>query len=105
MKTIMEIKAKRSFACPGLYGYDAEATVYDSDTGKDVYVHVNSYDSMRNYTVSETSIYDFMTGDGEHPEAEFSEEYERLSDAKKSEYGKVFDVLAKVVTRMESGID
>lgn len=134
MKTITEIKAKRSFAAPGEYAYDAEAIVTD-ESGKEVYVHVNAYDMFRHYTVKEESIWNFMTcderddaddaqeelfaGDPDFDEKlmawdgkessidepKFIESYTRLVDAKKSEYGKVFDVLAKVVTRMESGID
>lgn len=100
---VYEIRGKSSFAGPGMRGYDAEARVEDQ-YGNTVYVHVNDYD-MRHYTVSKTSIYDFMTGNAEDPEAVFDEEYERLADAKKSAYGKVFETLTKVIARMEKGLE
>lgn len=134
MKTITEIKAKRSFAGPGMYGYDAEATVVD-ETGKEVYVHVNAYDSFRHYTVQKESIWDFMAGnvevdtndmekmpffgdpdfdeklkelDGDEPDGNDTkriEEYGRLSDAKGSEYYKVFEALNKSIALMEKGVE
>ena len=104
MKTINEIKAAKSFAGPGEWAIDAEATVFDTETGKELYVHVNDYDMFRHYTVSETSIYEFMTGDGDDPGAVFTEEYGKFSDAKGSEYYKVFDTLNKVITRLAKGL-
>ena len=99
MKQITEVNAKRSFAGPGVYAFDAEATIWDSDTGDEVYVHVNLYDMFRHYTVGNASL----MGD-DIVETEYSEEYERMSDAKGSEYYKVFDMLNKVLTRMEKSM-
>ena len=99
---VYEIRSKSSYAGPGMRGYDAEARVEDQ-YGNEVFVHVNEYDG-RHYTVSKTSIYDFMTGNAEDPNAIFDEEYSKLSDAKDSAYYKVFDTLNKVITRMEKGL-
>ena len=99
---VYEIRAKSSYAGPGMRGYDAEARVEDQ-YGNAVYVHVNDYE-IRHYTVSKTSIYDYMTGKAEEPHAVFDEEYMKLSDAKESKYYKVFDTLTKVITRMEKGL-
>lgn len=99
---VYEIRSKSSYAGPGMRGYDAEARVEDQ-YGNAVYVHVNEYDG-RHYTVFKTSIYDFMTGKAEDPNAVFEEEYSKLSDAKDSAYYKVFDTLNKVITRLEKGL-
>lgn len=101
---VYEIRGKSSYAGPGMRGYDAEARVEDQ-YGNAVYVHVNDYES-RHYTVSKTSIYDYMTGKSEEdPNAVYDEEYEKLSDAKGSKFYKVFDTLNKVITRMERGLN
>ena len=100
---VCEIRGKMSYAGPGMWGYDAEARVEDHKGENRVYVHVNDYE-IRHYTVSKTSIYDYMTGKAEEPHAVFDEEYMKLSDAKESKYYKVFDTLTKVITRMEKGL-
>ena len=64
MKNIETINAARSFAGPGVYGYDAEAKVVDV-TGGMVYVHVNVYDDFKHYTVSNESTFGAMTENGE----------------------------------------
>lgn len=122
MKTVVEVKAKRTMAGPGMDAFDAEAVV--SEAGKaDVYVHVNEYDMFKHYTVSVKSLMD-SEDDGqemteEEKEAfhqkimqmisdcvvdtdvtdgpEYIEEYSKLADAKKSEYGEVFSALSKVI--------
>lgn len=60
---VVEIRGKKSFAGPGVYGYDAEARVALED-GSELYVGVNEYDDFRHYTVSGKSVYDEMTGTG-----------------------------------------
>jgi len=101
---VVSVRGTRTFAGPGMYACDAEATVRTSD-GTEVYVHANAYDMFKHYTVSKTSIYDFLTGNGDDPNAVFDEEYNRLADAKVSKYYKVIDMLAKVITRLERGIE
>ena len=101
---VCEIRGKVSYAGPGMKGYDAEARVEDEEWNK-VYVHVNDYDG-RHYTVSKTSVFDYMTGkESNFPEPVFDEEYRSLAEAKKSMYGKVFETLTKVVSRMENGLE
>ena len=100
---VYEIRSKSSFAGPGMRGYDAEARVEDL-YGNDVYVHVNDYES-RHYTVSKTSVYDFMTGKtDEDPNVVFDEEYDKLSDAKESKFFRVFNTLDNVIDLMEEGL-
>ena len=86
MATVLEIKAKRTMACgTGMYGVDAEATI-ESATGKTLYAHANWSNEGIQYSVSETSIFDYMTGaTSEDPGARFIEVYENLSDAKGTE--------------------
>lgn len=60
MKNVVEIKAKRTDAAPGMYGYDAEAVV-TMESGEVVYVGVNEYDMFKHYTVSKDSLFDKMT--------------------------------------------
>ena len=48
------------------------------------------------------STYDAMIGKTEYSESEYVEQYEKLADAKKSEYGKVFDTLVKVINCMSA---
>ncbi len=92
---IIEIKARKIFACAGSWAWLAEALV-TNEKGEDVYVAVHYYDG-ENYTVCRQSIYDYLAGDGEEPACEFLEEYENSKDAKKSAYAKVFDKLRKVI--------
>lgn len=122
MKTVVEVKAKRTMAGPGMDAFDAEAVV--SEAGKDdVYVHVNEYDMFKHYTVSAKSLMDSEDDGQEMTEeekeafhqkimqmisdcvvdsdvtdgSEYIEEYSKLADAKKSEYGEVFSALSKVI--------
>lgn len=119
---VVEIKAKRTMAGPGMDAFDAEAVV--SETGKnDVYVHVNEYDMFKHYVVSEKSLMDTDENGNEMTDAEkeafdeelariirdgvvdsdvaidseYIEEYSKLTDAKKSKYGDVFSSLSKVI--------
>lgn len=127
MMDVLEIRGRKSFAGPGVYGYDAEAKVIDG--GMEVYVGINYYDDMRHYTVSKESVYDGMTGelagdDGEemfagdpnflekldryvekHPVKwpERVAEYTSAKDAMGSKYGKVYDTLWKMISRMMEG--
>ena len=105
MLNVWEVRGKKSFAGPGTWGYDAEAKVVN-EQDEEVFVHVNAYDMFRHYTVSKVSVYDFMTTDDvEAPEkVEYLEEYETVADAKGSLYWKVFELLNKVVTRMQKPV-
>ena len=104
MKTIISMRAARTFAGPGMYAVDAEAQVRQEDQSI-VYVHINAYDMFRHYTVSKTSIYDFMTNATEEdPEAEFEEEYSSLKETQASAYAKVFKALSSVISQIGKAI-
>lgn len=104
MLNAWQIRGKKSFAGPGMYGYDAEAKVVN-EADEEIFVHVNMYEMFRHYTVSKTSTYDFMTSDADAPDGiEYMEEYTKLADAKSSVYYKVFETLNKVITRMQKPI-
>ena len=104
MLNVWQIRGKKSFAGPGMWGYDAEAKVVD-ENDEEIFVHVNAYDMFHTYTVSKTSVYDFMTSDAEPPEeVKNLEEYGNLKEAKASKYYKVFEALNKVITRMQKPI-
>lgn len=131
MKKVYRIRAARTFAGPGSWAGDAEAMVV-LDDDSEVFVHVNDYAGMQHYTVSKESIFDELTGsddseptgeendewikdmvagkDFEVPEtpdepSKFIEEYSKLSEAKESEYYKVFQFLKKSVNMVLSGIE
>ena len=104
MKSVVELKATRTFAGPGMYAYDADARVRD-ENDKELYVHVNAYDMFHVYTVSETSTYAFATNETDvDPEAEYLEYYENKTDAKQSAYWRVFDKLNGMITLIMKGI-
>lgn len=94
MKQIVEIKTNH-----GMVSYDAEALVRDFDTDSMVYVHVNWYEDATHYTVSAEPLM------GAEDAVEFQEEYRSLRSAKKSGYGKVFEVLEKVLNAMAETIE
>ena len=82
---IKELKGKVTTGGPGMWAFDAEAIV--EDNGKTLYIHANWYDDFKHYTVSERSMFDFMTGaSGEDPEVQYLEEYQSLRGAAKSKY-------------------
>lgn len=77
MKEIIAIRAKKTNACAGMYGLDAEATVLDTVTGETLYVSANWYDGEEHYVVATESLYDFMTGqddEGDEDEGDESDE-------------------------------
>ena len=100
--SVYEVRAKKTVAGPGLYGYDAEARVEDS-AGERVFVHATVFSDVEEYTVAEKSAYEFMTGDGE-PVEDFLEEYGSEKEAGKSAYRKVFEMLADVIGGMKRGV-
>ena len=105
MKMIISMRGTRTFAGPGVYAIDAEAEVR-VDSGETVYIHINDYDSFRHYTVSKTSIYDFMTGASDtDPEAVFTEEYTSLKETRNSEYAAVFKALSAMVSQIGKDAD
>ena len=105
MKTIISMRGTRTFAGPGMYAIDAEAETR-TDSGETLYVHINDYDSFRHYTVSKTSICDFMTGESaEDPDAKFTEEYTSLKETKDSEYTKVFKTLSAMASQIGKDLD
>lgn len=97
---IIELRAKVTTACAGAEGYDAEATV--EEEGKTMYVHVNRFDGNETFTVSEQSVYDFLTGNAEEePEdVEYLEEYDKGAGAGASKYAGVFGCLSMMLDTM-----
>lgn len=82
---IKELRGKVTMGGPGTWAFDAEAVVEDGD--KTLYIHAHWYDNFKNYTVSERSMFDFMTGaTDEEPGVEWLEEYHSLRAASKSKY-------------------
>lgn len=118
---VVSIVGKKSFAGPGMYGYDAEAEVVVDDVT--VYAAANYYDGYTHYTVSEKSIFAEGKDDGElevpfigDPDYEekaakfageskddYLEYYTSMTDAKVSKYRKVFDTLRKIIALMVDG--
>ena len=93
---IVEIKAKKVFACAGSWALLAEAFVVNDDESE-VYVMIQEYDGLE-MTVSKKSVYGFLAGNDPEPEGmEFMEEYTVAKDAKGSAYAAVFDQLKKVI--------
>lgn len=103
MKYVSSIRAKRTSGCAGTYGIDAEAVI-SVDDASEVYAHANLYDGERHYTIGNKSIYDFMTGDAEDPHAEFSEEYDNLSETEESEYHDAFLALDVCLKALDKSI-
>ena len=91
---VMEIRGSKFYAGMDMCGYSAEARVRNGDGT--VYVHVDD-GYGRQYYVTRGSTYDAMIGKAEYAEPEYVVKYDKLADAKRSEYGKVFDTLVKVV--------
>lgn len=101
MYEVVNLRGKVSTACNGMLGYNAEAEVINEDRHT-VYVHANWADDGIMFTVSDTSIYDYMTGSvQEDPKAEFSEEYEGIEEAKGSKYYGVMTVLESMINALE----
>lgn len=98
MMNITGIVAEREFAGPGVFGYEAEAKVYDPETDTTVYVHAGYYDGFRNYSVSKyPAVGDDL--DEEHI-GDNLEEYECLDDTKQSKYHFAFKAISPLLTAM-----
>lgn len=101
---VVSLRGKVTTTCPGAFGYDAEATI-EQDDGRVVYAHMTEFEDNLSFTVSETSIFDCMTGaSDDDPQAAFLEEYGGLGDAVGSGYIKVFEVLDQMVSLMDQSI-
>lgn len=98
MYEVIEIKGKTATTA-GVTNYEAEATLKKED-GTIVYANAGEYTGLRAYTVTDKSIIDFMTGNGDDPNAKTIADYEELEDARDGEYGKVYEVLDAMVTLM-----
>ena len=110
MYTIISIRSKSTFVCPGEYAYDAEAKVYVSEEmhmykqNQYVFVHVNWALGFTHYTISEISDYDFLTGETEEtPEVSYVENYESLEEAQDSEFIDLFRMLDRILYDMFHG--
>lgn len=93
---VLNKRCMRTLACPGSYAYDAEMKL-EGENGKTIFLHVN-YSDGEHFTVDNGSIFDYMTQESkEDPDVKFSEEYESLNKAKKSNYYKYFCELDRMV--------
>ena len=97
MATLNSIKATQVMACPGSWALVAEAELLEN--GKTIYVTYQSYDTEE-YTVSKSSVYDYLTGEDESVPDPVDEEYTSLSAAKKTKYGKTFAMLNRLVKKL-----
>lgn len=91
---IIGLKAKDVMACAGAWATVTEAEV--EVNGEILYVLAQEYDTLE-LTVSKTSLYEFLAGNGDEPVVEFSEEYTAWKDAKASAYWPVFEKLRKLM--------
>lgn len=96
---VIEIKAKRIVAGPGMCAYVAEAEVLDFASGESRYVTYQEYEG-KEFTVSKESVYAFLAENREDPASEFLEEYESARAAGASGYAGVFEMLKKVVAQL-----
>lgn len=98
---VTKVRGKITTACAGVCGYDAEATIED-ENGKVLYAHANDFNDGITFTISETSMYDYLTGQSDDdPDVEFIEQYDGLGESTDSVYHKVFVVLDQVIQLME----
>ena len=102
MITLKSIKAAKVMGCPGSFGIVAEAVVVED--GEEVYLTYYNYD-MEVYAVSKCSLYGFLAEDGAKPEAETSQEYTSLAEARKDQkYGEAFVALWETACKVGKGI-
>ena len=97
---IIEIRAKKVFAGHAA-SWVAEALVEGGDDNE-VYVTVHYYDG-EDYTVSQESVYDFLTDEDDEvePAEDFLEQYDNSEDAENSDYAEVFEALRNVIDMLE----
>lgn len=91
------IRCKEVMACAGSWAVVAEAAV--EEDGKEVYVMIQEYDGTE-YVVTDKSLYDFLAGDGDEPNAEFLEEHTTWKEAQGSAYAGVFKMLKGVMKKL-----
>jgi transcriptional regulator with XRE-family HTH domain len=105
--TYMEVISKRgtsTLMCQDMYAYDAEMVV-KNDEGKIVYLHAN-YSYGDHFTVSNASIYDWMTtASEEEPKVTFLEEYDSLESTSNSKYAGFFQELDKMTDEVKVKTD
>jgi len=96
MAILNSIKATQVMACPGSMALIAEAVLREN--GKEIFVCYQSYDTEE-YVIAKQSVYHYMAEDGTEP-AEIVAEYTSLAEAKKSAYGKTFEMLKRLVKKL-----
>ena len=97
MGILNSVKAKKVMACPGSFALVAEAMLLEK--GEETYVTYQLYDTEE-FTVSKESLYDYLAEDGDEPAEGILEEYTKLSEAKKTKYGKVFEMLKRTAGKL-----
>ena len=63
MKSIYEVKAKKTMAAPGVWDYEAEAKVTGPDITEEKYVYVATDGENRTYRVNGKSIMEELSAD------------------------------------------
>ncbi len=103
----MEIKGMRynkGHSITGFDAIDAEFQIKDnSDNKKFLHVSQNSVDE--HYSVSNESIFEYMTcksDDEEEPVFDFTENYTSLDDAYNSKFLKYFKLLEELISKINS---
>lgn len=96
---ILSVRGKITTACAASEGYDVELVLL-TDNAERIFLHLNAYDG-EHYSVSKTGIFDYMTGQTDkEPRAQFIEEYNGWSAARKSPYKAYFAFMRKVLDKL-----
>lgn len=96
---ITGLRATITNGCGGMNGYEAEATL-ELEGFKEIYAHACYIEGGITYDVSETSWYDYLTGESKEKPADeptFIEECEDEEEANASEYRKAYNILRDMI--------
>lgn len=92
---VISIKAETSNNDCLCWGYNVEITLKRSHA-KELYIHLNQYLNSH-YTVSDRSMFDFVTGRTDEVEqVDFIEEYDSLEETKTSRFYEYFNLAENI---------
>ena len=92
---VISIKAETSNNDCLCWGFNVEITLKRSHA-KELYIHLNQYLNSH-YTVSESSMFDFVTGrTDEFEQVNFIEEYDSLEETKTSKFYEYFNLAENI---------
>ena len=98
MIKIINKRAEKTLVVPPPSAYNAEIEI--EENGKTLYIHV-CYHAETTYSVSEKSIYDYMTEKTEEIEdVEFIEEYNEQEEAMTSHYAPYFKIAEEMINEL-----